>query len=255
MNVLIVEDETHTAELLKEIIEQEDDFLVTEIVESVAEAMTYLNKYQKKLDLLFFDIQLADGHSFEIFRHIDVVLPVIFCTAYDEYALQAIKNNGIDYILKPFKEEEIRKALHKYRQLRRTLGGSPAAPLQLETGGNSRFQQGFLTQFRDKTLVVNSRDIAAFQVEVETVYLFTFDGKKYPLFKKLEYIESVCDPGQFFRINRQMLISRRAILSMEPYFHRKVILQLKIALGEKAIVSRLKVTAFKDWLEGGSAEG
>ena len=96
MNVLIVEDESHTAALLKEIIEQDHNFMVIEKLESVEEAVNYLSKYQQNLDLLFFDIQLADGKSFEIFKHIDVVVPVIFCTAYDEYTLQAIKNNGID---------------------------------------------------------------------------------------------------------------------------------------------------------------
>lgn len=254
MNVLIVEDEKHTAELLKEIIEQNDDFMVTEIAESVAEAVSYLSKYQKKLDLLFFDIQLADGPSFEIFKHIDVVLPVVFCTAYDEFSLQAIRNNGIDYILKPFKEAEIQNALNKYRHLLQTLGSKNAKPIELETEKSSRYQQRFLTQFRNKTIVINTDDIALFHVENETVYLYTFDGKKHPLFKKLEYIEGVCHPGKFFRINRQMLVSRQAILSIEPYFNRKVVLQLKSALTEKAIVSRLKVTAFKEWLEGNGTE-
>ena len=100
MNVLIVEDESHTALLLQEIIEQDSDFIVVEKLESVVESVQYLSKHQKNLDLLFFDIQLADGHSFEIFKHIDVIVPVIFCTAYDEYAMNAIKNNGIDYVLK-----------------------------------------------------------------------------------------------------------------------------------------------------------
>ena len=108
MNVLIVEDESHTANLLKEIIEQDSDFIVTEQLESVVETIQYLSKYQKNLDLLFFDIQLADGQSFEIFKHIDITVPIVFCTAYDEYTLQAIKNNGIDYVLKPFKEEELK---------------------------------------------------------------------------------------------------------------------------------------------------
>ena len=94
MNILIVEDELHTATLLKEIIEQDADFMVVEHLEAVVDTIQYLSKYQKTIDLLFLDIQLADGQSFEIFKHIDVTVPVIFCTAYDEYTLQAIKNNG-----------------------------------------------------------------------------------------------------------------------------------------------------------------
>lgn len=250
MNILIVEDEKQTAALLKEMIEQDSDCLVVQSLEAVTETVAYLSKHQHQLDLLFFDIQLADGHSFEIFKHIDVTVPVVFCTAYDQFTMQAIKNNGIDYILKPFKEEEIRLALEKYRQLIQTLSkrttniSSNWQPTKANT-----YQQSFLTQIRDKTLVVHIRDIAAFHFENGMVHLYTFTGKKYPLFKKLEYVESVCDPEQFFRINRQMLINREAVVSIVPYFHRKVSLQLKVALSESPIVSRLKVSPFKDWLE------
>lgn len=104
MNVLIVEDEAHTAALLQEIIEQDGQFMVVKHLESIVDTVDYLSKHQQNLDLLFFDIELADGQSFEIFKHVDITTPVIFCTAYDEFTLQAIKNNGIDYILKPFKE-------------------------------------------------------------------------------------------------------------------------------------------------------
>jgi two-component system response regulator LytT len=249
MNILIVEDESHTASLLQEIIEQDSDFIVTEKLESVVETVAYLKKYQQNIDLLFFDIQLADGHSFEIFKHIDVVTPVVFCTAYDEYTMQAIKNNGIDYVLKPFKEEEIHEALQKYKQLRATFTTNTPVPIYLETEKPKQYQQRFLTQYREKSIVKRVDEIALFYVELETVYLYTFTGEKFPLFKKLEYIESVCDPSQFFRINRQMLVNRDAVLSFEPYFNRKIVLQLKAKLADKAIVSRLKVTPFKEWLE------
>ena len=249
MNVLIVEDEPHTASLLQEIIEQDDDFIVTEKLESVAETVQYLSKYQKNLDLLFFDIQLADGQSFEVFKHVDVVAPIVFCTAYDEYTLQAIKNNGIDYVLKPFKEEEIHEALQKYKRLIANLQEKNVAPVYFQTDKTKPYQQSFLTQYREKSIVKRVEDVALFNIEQETVYLYTLTGEKFPLFKKLEYIESVCDPGQFFRINRQMLVNREAITSFEPYFNRKIILQLRIKPADIAIVSRLKVTSFKVWLE------
>jgi len=249
MNILIVEDESHTASLLKELIEQNDDFVVLEKLESVVETVQYLHKYQKNIDLCFFDIQLADGKSFEIFKHIDVVVPVVFCTAYDNYTLEAIKNNGIDYVLKPFKEEEIHKALLKYKKLLSNLQNKQGAPISFETEKPKQYQQVFLTQFREKTLLINVIEIALFCVENEMVYLYTFSGKKYVLLKKMEYFESVCDPSQFFRINRQMLINRKAIISFERYFNRKIILQLKVQVSVKSIVSRLKVTSFKEWLE------
>ncbi|MEL6849445.1 MAG: LytTR family DNA-binding domain-containing protein, partial [Bacteroidota bacterium] len=225
------------------------DFMVTGIAESVEEAVRYLSKYQHNLDLLFFDIQLADGPSFEIFRHIDVVVPIVFCTAYNEFSLQAIKNNGIDYVLKPFKEKEIREALEKYRRLRATLSPRQRPENSLAGLLPPSYQKSFLTQAREKSLVIPVEDIALFQVAHETVYLHTFAGEKLPLFKRMEYIESVCDPVHFFRINRQMLVNRSAIQSFEPYFQRKIILQLSIPLEEGPIVSRLKVAAFKAWLE------
>jgi DNA-binding LytR/AlgR family response regulator len=249
MNVLIVEDEAHTASLLQEIIEQDTDFIVTEKLESVVETVQYLSKYQKNLDLLFFDIQLADGKSFEIFKHVDVVVPVVFCTAYDEYTLQAIKNNGIDYILKPFKEEDIHESLHKYKNLIATLQTKNPSPVYFQDDKKTQYQQSFLTQYREKSVVKNVEEVALFSVEFDTVYLHTFNGEKLPLFKKLEYIEDVCDPDQFFRINRQMLVNRKAILSFEPYFNRKIVLELNIKLEDRAVVSRLKVAPFKEWLE------
>lgn len=249
MNVLIVEDELHTASLLQEIIEQDNDFIVTEKLESVAETVQYLGKYQKNIDLVFFDIQLADGQSFEIFKHIDVVVPVVFCTAFDEFTLDAIKNNGIDYVLKPFKEQEIHNALQKYKKLISNLQSKSAVPLQFQVEQPKQYQQSFLTQYREKSIVKRVEEVALFYIGLETVYMYTFSGEKYPLFKKLEYIESVCDPNHFYRINRQMLVNRAAVVSFEPYFNRKIVLQLNIKLEDKAIVSRLKVGPFKEWLE------
>lgn len=249
MNVLIVEDEAYTAKLLQEIVEQDSEFIVIQQLESVVEAVQYLSKYQKNLDLLFFDIQLADGKSFEIFKHIDIFVPIVFCTAYDEYTLQAIKNNGIDYILKPFQESEIQDALNKYKRLRQSVQSKVQAPIQLQTELTKSYQQHFLTQYREKSLVKRVEEVALFSVESENVYLYTFSGERLPIFKKLEYIESVCNPDQFYRINRQLLINRAAILGFEPYFNRKIVLQLKVKLEEKPVVSRLKVSSFKEWLE------
>ncbi len=249
MNVLIIEDELHTSSLLQEIIEQDEDFMVIEKLESVVDAVQYLSKYQKNIDLSFFDIQLADGQSFEIFKHVDVVAPVIFCTAYDEYTLQAIKNNGIDYILKPFKEEEIHDALQKYKRMITNIQAKNISPVHFRMEPSRQYQQRFLTQCREKSVVKRIEEIALFYVENEIVYLHTFTGDKFPLFKNLEYLESVCDPDQFFRINRKMLINRDAVTSFEPYFNRKIVLDLKTKLTDKAVVSRLKVARFKEWLE------
>ena len=249
MNVVIIEDEAHTAKLLQEMIEEDNDFIVVEKLESIEEAVQYLGKYQRNIDLLFFDIQLADGKSFEIFKHVDVTVPVVFCTAYDEYTLDAIKSNGIDYVLKPFKETEIHAALQKYKRLLQNFQAKNPTPIHFQPQISHAFQQTFLTQYREKSIVKRIEDIASFTVENENIYLYTFAGEKLPLFKKMEYIESVCNPHQFFRINRQMLVNRSAITAFEPYFNRKIVLQLKVKLTDQPVVSRLKVTAFKEWLE------
>ncbi|MHB0756218.1 LytR/AlgR family response regulator transcription factor [Polaribacter sp. M15] len=246
MNILIVEDELHTANLLKEIIEESGDFLVVKIVESIVDAVDYLVKHQQNLHLLFFDIELSDGLSFEIFNHVDIITPVVFCTAYDEYAMKAIKNNGIDYILKPFRNEEINSALEKYKTLQANLNTKKLVEFNKPAPS---FQQNFLSQFKDKTIVFKVDEIACFSIQNEVTYLHAFNGKKSPVYKKIEYIESVCDPKQFFRINRQMLVNRAAINSYQPYFNRKIILNISAKVDEKPIVSRLKVSEFKKWLE------
>lgn len=252
MNVLIVEDEKHTAGLLKEIIELDADFLVAATLESIAEAVAFLTKHQNKIDLIFLDIQLADGHSFAIFQYIDVSIPIIFCTAFDNYSLSAIQNNGINYILKPFREEEIHAALARYKNLVAGFSQKAINPALPATAREKNYQESFLTQHREKSMIIYTKDIAAITIEHELVQLYTFGGERHPLLKNLEYIESVCNPRQFYRINRQMLINRNAIRSIEPYFNRKVVVRLVIPLAEKAIVSRLKVAAFKEWLEKGS---
>lgn len=253
MNILIVEDEPFTAQLLKDIIEQDKEFMVIKTIDSIAETVSFLSKYHQNIDLIFLDINLSDGHSFEIFKHIDLAIPVIFCTAYDEFTLQAIKNNGIDYILKPFKDEEIHTALNKYKQLVGTIRGKMLPIMFTNNVQNTKkdYQESFLTQQQEKSVVVYAKDIALFAIENEIVYLYTFEQKRHFLFKNLDYIESACDPQQFFRINRQMLVNRSNIVSIEPYFNRKAVLHLRAVGTEKAIVSRLKVSALKEWIEKG----
>lgn len=251
MNVLLIEDELHTARILQDIIETDKDFIVIKTIDSISDAVSYLAKYNQNIDLIFLDIHLSDGHSFEIFRYIDINIPIIFCTAYNEYALQAIKNNGIEYILKPFQDEEILSALQKFKKLAGRFKSKVTFDLPINSNKNSLFQNSFLTQQKDKTIIIFTENIAMFAIEQDILYLYTFDKKRYPVFKKMDYVESVCNPRLFFRINRQMLINRNAINTIQPYFNRKVILELKVEPEAQPIVSRLKVTQFKEWLEVG----
>ncbi|MFH5885911.1 LytR/AlgR family response regulator transcription factor [Halalkalibaculum sp. DA3122] len=252
MNVLIVEDEKKTAELLKELIEERSDYLVVQTCPSIERTVTYLKKHQNKLDLIFMDIQLADGESFEIFEETEIRIPVIFCTAYDQHVLKAFKRNGIDYILKPFKEEDIHKALEKVEAMKSSLskGMEPdAQTIKNLFADELAYQKTFLVRHQENLVPVQVSDIAFVHLTNEMVNIYNFKGQKNVIFKNLEEIESSVDPAQFFRINRQMIVNRDAIKEISPYFKRKVIVKLPFDIPEKAVVSRMKVTPFLDWME------
>ena len=250
MNVLVIEDEKKTAVMLKEFIEQHPDYLVVQICESIEESVLYLQKHQSKLNLIFMDIQLADGQSFEIFNQIQVTIPVIFCTAYDEFTLKAFKNNGIDYILKPFKEDDIQKALAKVETLKSTFSTNTLANTTIQNlFGKEQFQTSFLVQHKEKMYPILVSDIAIAYLENEAVYLYNFKGERHVIFKTLDQFESAVSPQQFYRINRQTIINRAAVKEIEPYFNRKVIVHVTLPFPEKPIVSRLKVTPFMEWIE------
>ena len=252
VHVLIVEDERNTAEMLRELIETREDYLVVRTCDSIEATVSYLEKHQTKLDLIFMDIQLADGESFGIFEEIEVKVPVVFCTAYDEHIMKAFKSNGIDYLLKPVRGSDVDAALRKFEGLRSSL--SKDAPANPHSGDSKKpqmsLQRTFLVRFREKMIPVAVDQIAFVMLQDEVVYLFNFNGDKYPVFKKMEEMEQALDSQQYFRINRQMMVNREAIREIEPYFNRKVVISLPFQLPDKVIVSRLKVTPFIDWVEG-----
>jgi len=252
MNILIIEDEPRTAKLLKEFILALDETNnVLDICDSVESTVHFLQHTTHRIDLLFMDIQLADGNSFDIFRQSPITAPVIFCTAYEDHLLEAFKANGIDYILKPFHEKDIEQAFHKLDQLRNSLLLTPTLPARLEQALANRPRTSFLVKFREKMYPVAVRDIAAVALENEVVYLYTFNKDKHAVFRPIDDVEATLDPQSFFRINRQMILNREAILEMEPFFNRRVIVTLKITTSERPLVSRLKVTSFLEWVEKG----
>lgn len=248
MNILIIEDENKTAALLKKMIEEHDNCLVVNTCQSISNSVKYLQKNQAKLDLIFMDIQLADGESFEIFQQIEVNKPVIFCTAFNDFMLKAFKSNGIDYILKPFQQKDIDAAIHKVDIIKSSFQSIPQIFPQ-ETPSKKTFQNSFIVRFREKMIPILVEDIAFIYLENETPHVYTFHGEQSAIFKTMDEIESAIDPNQFFRINRQMIVNRKAIKDIEPYFNRKVIVNLTIAAKDKLIVSRLKVSPFKEWIE------
>lgn len=248
MNVLVIEDENKTAQLLKEMIENHSDYLVVNICQSITSSVSYLKKNQEKIDLIFMDIQLSDGESFEIFNLIDVSKPVIFCTAFNDYLLKAFKNKGIDYILKPFQQKDVDAALSKVDFIKTVFTPNMNTKLK-EIQQKPTFQTSFIVQQKEKMIPLSVESIAHIFIEYDVVYALTFTNEKFAIFKSLDEIESIINPKDFFRINRQMIVNRTAVKDIVPYFNRKVIVNLTVKNTDKAIVSRLKVSPFITWLE------
>jgi two-component system, LytTR family, response regulator LytT len=253
MKILIIEDEPHNAEILSEIILQlKPSAIVLESIESIEQALKYLSNQENEYpDLIFADIQLADGLSFEIFSKIKILCPIIFCTAYDQYTLQAFKTNGIEYILKPIKDEDIKIALKKYETLKESLNTNNEFINLLKQTFKQKenYKNSILVHYKDNIIPISVNNIVLFAVEKENLYIHTFDNQRYTVFKTMSEIESTIDPSLFFRINRQVLINKKSIKEIQPYFNRKVIIKTIVDIKEPQIVSRLKVTEFMNWIE------
>ena len=252
MKVLIIEDEQRTALNLQAILMELDPGIqVQGIVDSVEGAIHYLNTHHG-LDLIFMDIQLADGQSFEIFQEVDVTVPVIFCTAFDEYALQAFQVNGVDYILKPFDQESVGRALNKVKNLQNFFQQSPANLEKLASllqHMKHVYKSNFLVGHRDKLLPIAIQDVAYFYIEHEITFLHTYEGKRYVVNHTLDELEKSLDPRQFYRANRQFLVNFRAVSEVEHYFARKLLLKLNANTKEPVVVSKAKASEFLSWME------
>jgi two-component system, LytTR family, response regulator LytT len=249
MKVAIIEDEILTAEDLADIIARiAPEAEVIALLHSVKEATEWLGK--NVTDLIFCDIQLGDGLCFEIFKTVTIDSPVIFCTAYDTYALKAFKANGIDYILKPYDESDISNSLAKFNKLRNNVASANNSIERIIEVFEKRKKEkmgSVLVYRQDKILPVSINEIALFFIENEIVYLQTFDNKKYSINKTIDELEKTTS-DDFFRVNRQIYLNRKAIKEVSQYFARKLSISLTIAFGSKVIVSKQKSTAFIEWL-------
>lgn len=250
MTIVIIEDEQRTAEdLAKTILKINPEIKIVAKLAAVEDAIHWFQQ-NKQPDLIFSDIQLGDGLCFEIFKSLSITTPVIFCTAYDEYALSAFKANGIDYILKPFDEEVIVQALSRYKELERKFSSNNVQLeniLQLFENRKIQKKGSILVYHKDKILPVRIDDIALFYIENEITYLLTFDQKSFTTNKTLEELEKVSG-ADFYRINRQYLIQRKAIKEAAQYFARSLSVTLTIPFKDTIKVNKVKVPDFLNWL-------
>lgn len=251
MDILIIEDEILATQRMQMLIKNYDPSInIVSCLESVEEAVQWLTT-KKHPDLLFVDIQLSDGHSFEIFKKVDVQKPVIFTTAYDQYALATYQLLSIDYILKPVTAEGLFNAFAKYKALTQ----QPVLPTNyteivsyIKDNLSQKYKTRFLGKIGQRTYFIPVDDVAYFEADGKIVHLVARDGKRYVKNATIEKLEQMLDPALFFRANRKIIIHINAIEQVKPYENnRLVIIVKKIDSAEPLLISREKLLQFKEW--------
>lgn len=255
MKILIVEDESLGYERLAKLLQStEYDIEICGHVVSIRSAVQWLST-QPAPDLIFMDIELADGQCFEIFQQVPVTSPIIFTTSYDEYALHAFKVNSVDYLLKPIRKEELEASLNKLQRLQHhyTLSGLPdklthliheLKPLQTKP-----YRRRFLVKQGQRLLSVEVSDIAWFRAEGKLCFIRTWENQRFLIDHTLEELGQMLDPDEFFRINRSYIVHIRAIKQIHTYFKGKLLLRLQPPSEDNdVVVSKEKASEFKHWL-------
>lgn len=255
MRVVIIEDEKLTAkDLARTIRAVEPDTEILPFLYSVEEGRQFFGQ-KTSVDLIFSDIELGDGLSFEIFEPLRIKIPIVFCTAYEEYTLEAFKNFGIDYLVKPFQKAHVERALRKYQDLETNFNPAPTSYAKLSDAlksPNLAPPRSILVYQGDKIIPVAVAQIELFCIEEDQVYALLKTDLKYPLSDTLDTLETQFP--HFFRANRQYLVSRRAVKDASHYFNRKLLINLHFPFSESIVVSRLRASAFLTWLAAESQE-
>jgi DNA-binding LytR/AlgR family response regulator len=248
--VVIVEDETAAAVNLRSMLKNINPSVdILCVLESVEEAVEFFSQ-EVDADVVFMDIHLADGDSFRIFQSVEINIPIIFTTAYDEYALEAFKVNSIDYLLKPFKEEDLQRALDKLQRLTATERENVTKSIEvLVADVDSDALRTIIVRFKDKLIPISMDDVAYFYTFAERVTLTTIDGVTYPVDKTLETLTQQLDQNKFFRANRQFIIARKAVKDIAVWFGSRLALNLIMETPERIIISKARVPEFKRWLQ------
>jgi DNA-binding LytR/AlgR family response regulator len=250
MKAIIIEDEKLAAERLEELINEADPSIeINAKIASVENAVKYLK--QNKPDLIFLDIQLEDGLSFSIFDKVEVDIPIIFTTAYDQYAVKAFKLNSIDYLLKPVKKAELIESLNKYKNIKTSFLMDFEEIIKSIQNKEINYKKRFLIQYGQKIKKVEIDDAAYFYAMEKNVFLTTFQNNIYPIDYTLDSLQEIIDPLKFFRINRKMIISFSSIKNMIPYSRSRIKIDLTPPEPKEieALVSVERSSAFKKWLD------
>lgn len=252
MNIIIIEDELKAARSLETMITEVRPLAkVIAQLQSVESSVKYLTE-NKQPDLIFMDIQLSDGLCFEIFKSVKITCPIIFCTAFDEYSLEAFKANSVDYVLKPFSKTDIADAFKKVDELKNFFQQSimpDLGTLLSQIAPPPAGKKSFLVFKHNKYTTVSTDSIAFFYIRNEATSIMCFDQQEYSLSQSLDQVISLLSPVQFFRLNRQYIVNFNAIKEVEPYFMRKLFVKLTIPTPEKLLINKEKAPVFLNWLE------
>lgn len=249
MRVLIVEDEIAAARRLsKMLLEIEPSAQILGITDSISSTVEWI-KSNPEPDLILLDIHLADGVSFKIFNQVKVKCPIIFTTAFDQYAIQAFKLNSIDYLLKPINPEDLRFSLNKFKEKQSPSNNFDFEKILAEIRKPQLdYQQRFVVQFADKLKAIEIDSVAYFIAMEKSVFLVSTDNHRYAVDYTMEKLETVLNPKSFFRVNRKFIVSFKAIKNMYFYSKSRVKLELNPPVDSEVIVSTERSSDFKEWL-------
>jgi len=256
IKVLIIEDEPFAQNEMKRLLTNSPfDIEFLKCIDSIEDAIAYFNTNEQP-DLVFFDIQLSDGISFEIFNKVKVTAPVIFTTAYNEYAIQAFKVNSIDYLLKPIEQKALDNALNKLNNWKKQIKGGTQqlssdqlhAILEMAQS-KTEYKSRLVIKVGDQIKFVSVSEIAYFYAEENEVFVLTFDKHRYIVDFTLDQLSNIIDPLNFYRLNRGYVVNKEAIIKVHKYFNSRLKIELKPQPDAEVLVSRVKVTEFLNWME------
>ena len=250
MRAVIVEDESIASRRLVSLIEELAPEL--KIVAELASVESGLKWFKNNSlpDLIFLDIQLNDGYGFDILDHIEEHPPIIFTTAYNEYAIRGFKYNGLDYLLKPIAKADLEKALNKFRKSKKLQTAPSAEKLNdLKALFQKEYKHRFMVKVGNQFKAFDVADIAFFKSVDGLIYLKTFAGQNYPIEYSIDQLEDILDPVNFFRVNRKYMVAVKAVEEIHTYFNSRLLLKLKPKEEDQVIVSRERTSNFKKWLD------